>query len=137
MQPIANEWSIAMARFPNNDIISLVGEAPRFDLAESVGPDLQLAELLQEAPADWADFGLGYGTADGGAPLRRAIADAHGVEPDDVVVTVGGMHALFLLAFTLCDRGDEAVVAAPLFPLARHALMAVGAEIRTLPLAFD
>jgi aspartate/methionine/tyrosine aminotransferase len=126
-----------MARFPHNDIVSLVGETPRFDLAESVGPDLQLAELLRGAPADWADFGLGYGTAAGGAPLRQAIAEVHRVGADDVVVTVGGMHALFLIAFTLCDRGDEAVVAAPLFPLARHALMAVGAEIRTLPLAFD
>ena len=126
-----------MARFPNNDIVSLVGETPRYDLAESVGPDLQLAELLRELPAGWADFGLGYGTAAGSAPLRQAIAAAHGVSADDVVVTVGGMHALFLLAFSLCDRGDEAVVASPLFPLARNALAAVGAEIRTLPFSFD
>jgi len=35
-----------MTRFPGNDIISLVGEAPRYDLGESVGPDLRLAELL-------------------------------------------------------------------------------------------
>ncbi len=35
-----------MMRFPKNDIISLVGEAPRYDLGESVGPDLRLAELL-------------------------------------------------------------------------------------------
>lgn len=126
-----------MARFPSNDIVSLVGETPRFDLAESVGPDLRLAELLRHAPDGWAEIGLGYGTPAGGAPLRQAIAEAHGVGADDVVVTVGGMHALFLAAFTLCDRGDEAIVASPLFPLARNALSAVGAEIRTLPFAFD
>lgn len=126
-----------MAIFPSNDIVSLTGAAPRFDLAESVGPDLVLAELLREAPAGWAEFGLGYGSAAGSPSLREAIAGMHGVDADDVLVTVGGMHALFLLAFTLCDRGDEAVVASPLFPLARNALVAVGAEIRPLPFDFD
>jgi len=43
-----------------------------------------------------------------GPGLRQAIAQSHGVGPDDVVVTVGGMHALFLIAFILCDPGDEA-----------------------------
>jgi len=54
-----------------------------------------------------------------------------------VVVTVGGMHALFLLAFTLCERGDEAVVAGPVFPLARNVLTAVGATTHTLRFSFD
>src|SRR5262252_3680161 len=36
----------AMPQFVKNDIISLVSAAPRHDLAESVGPDLQLGELL-------------------------------------------------------------------------------------------
>ena len=35
-----------LTRFPKNDIISLVGETPRYELGESVGPDLRLAELL-------------------------------------------------------------------------------------------
>lgn len=126
-----------MDRFPSNDIVSLVGTTPRYDLAESVGPDLTLAELLPHLPPGWDTLPLGYGTAAGGLPLREAIARAHGVSADEVVVTVGGMHALFLLAFVLCDRGDEAVAASPLFPLARNALAAVGAETRTLRLRFD
>ena len=126
-----------MRRFPANDIISLVGAAPRHDLGESVGPDLRLAELLDGSQPDVGDMRLGYGTAEGDPRLRQAIADLHGVGPDDVVTTVGGMHALFLLAFILCDRGDEAVTTAPLFPLARNALEVVGAQVRTLPLCFD
>jgi hypothetical protein len=47
------------------------------------------------------------------------------------------MQALFLLAFTLCGPGTEAVAATPLFPLARHALEAVGTEVRPLALTFD
>jgi len=47
------------------------------------------------------------------------------------------MHALFLVAFVVCDPGDEAVTVSPMFPLARNALQAVGATIRTVPLSFD
>jgi len=47
------------------------------------------------------------------------------------------MHALFLIAFVLCDRGDEAVTVSPMFPLARNTLEAVGAKIRTVSLRFD
>ena len=35
-----------MARFPKNDIMSLVGDAVRYDLAESVGPDIVLGDLF-------------------------------------------------------------------------------------------
>lgn len=127
-----------MERFPANDIMSLVEGAPRYDLAESVGPDLRLADLLDgPAQAALGEMPLCYRTAEGDPRLRKMIADLNAVGPGDVVVTVGGMHALFLIAFILCDRGDEAVIAAPLFPLARNALDAVGADVRTVMLSFD
>ena len=104
-----------MPQFVKNDIISLVSAAPRHDLAESVGPDLQLGELLG-ADGAWEETGLGYATAAGAPALRAAIADLHGVDADDVVVTVGGIHALFLLGYILCGRGEEAVITTPVFP---------------------
>ena len=36
-----------MRQFARNDIISLVGSPPRYDLAESVGPDLHFGDLLE------------------------------------------------------------------------------------------
>ena len=127
-----------MARFPKNDIISLIGEMPRYDLAGSVGPDLRLGDVLDpSAQPSFGNMALGYGTAQGDPRLRTLIADAHGVSADDVLVTVGGMHALFLIAFVLCDRGDEAVTVSPMFPLARNTLDGVGAKIRTVALSFD
>ena len=130
-----------MARFPYNDILSLTSETPRYDLAESIGPDLVLRELLGAAESDdsggLGGLALGYGTAQGDPRLRALIAEGHGVDADDVVITVGGMHALFLLAFILCGRGDEAVTTSPQFPLGRNVLQSVGATLRTLPLAFD
>ena len=126
-----------MTRFPPNDIISLVSTTPRYDLAESVGPDIRLGELLEPAQrAHLLDLPLGYGTPAGDPRLRQLIADLHEVGPDDVVITVGGMHALFLLAFVLCDRGDEVVTTAPVFPLARNTLQAVGARVHDLPVTF-
>jgi aspartate/methionine/tyrosine aminotransferase len=123
-----------MTRFVHNDIISLTGRAPRFDLAESVGPDLGLGELLGPDTAD--ELRLGYATAAGDPALRAAIAAQHGVEADDVVVTIGGMHALFLTGYILCGRGEDAVIATPVFPPARDTLLTVGATLRQLPLEF-
>ena len=127
-----------MATFPKNDIISLTGETVRYDLAESVGPDIRLGDLLAAAgDADLGDLMLGYRTAEGDARLREIVAAQHGVTADDVVITVGGMQALFLIAFILCDPGDEAVTTAPLFPLARNVLEAVRADVKTLRLGFE
>jgi aspartate/methionine/tyrosine aminotransferase len=127
-----------MRTFPKNEIVSLIGETPRYDLGESVGPDIHLSDLLDASGRPgFGDMALGYGTTAGDPRLRQAIADSHGVGSDDVVVTVGGMHALFLIAFTLCEAGDEAVTTSPMFPLARNALDAVGADVRTVPLSFD
>jgi len=129
-------------RFPENEIISLVESAagaPRYDLGESVGPDLRLSALLQvPGPARLDELSLGYGTAAGDVRLRQALAEAHGVAADDVVLTVGGMHALFLVAFIVCGEGDEAVTTSPAFPLARSALeVVVGRNLRTVATSFD
>ncbi|MES2939076.1 MAG: pyridoxal phosphate-dependent aminotransferase [Pseudomonadota bacterium] len=127
-----------MPRFPDNEIISLIGAAPRHELGESVGPDLRLGELFDDGDFHaLADLPLAYGTAPGDARLRAAIAARHGVDADEVLTTVGGIHALFLLAFVLCEPGDEAVIPAPLFPPARDTLAACGARVHTPALRFD
>ena len=127
-----------MARFSRNDILSLTSETPRYDLAESIGPDLHVRDLLDASDGDGlGHIALSYGTAQGEPRLRGLLAERHGATADDVVITVGGMHALFLLAFILCDRGGEAVTTTPQFPLARNALEAAGATLRVLPLSFD
>jgi aspartate/methionine/tyrosine aminotransferase len=124
-----------MTKFAPNEIMSLVGAAPRYDLAESYGPDLQLGDLIDAGSL--SKLVLGYGTPGGSPALRQAIGEMVGAGPDDVVVTVGGMQALFLAGFVLLGPGDEAVTTSPLFPQARNVLEAVGATIRTVPLSFE
>lgn len=123
-----------MATFPPNDIIDLTAEAPRYDLAESYGPGLRLADLLTP---ELNELLLGYGTAAGGERLRAVLAERHGVEPDQVLVTVGGMHAIFLLAYLLVEGGGQVVTTAPLFPNTRNCFESVGADIRVVSLTFD
>jgi len=104
-----------VARFPKNDIMTLTSETPRYDLAESIGPDLPLADLLDASADDGlGELALSYGTAQGNPDLRALIAERHGVSPDDVVVTM-----------------------TPSFPVARNALDVVGANVRELTLTFD
>lgn len=126
-----------MDRFVRNDIVSLVGVAPRHDLAESVGPDLRLGELLDVESEPLRELALGYPTTAGDPALRAEIAAQHGVMRDDVVVTIGGAHALFLAAYILCGRGEDAIVATPAFPPTLDALISVGANHKTLRLSFD
>jgi aspartate/methionine/tyrosine aminotransferase len=125
-------------RFPHNDIISLTSQSVRYDLAESLGPDLRLDRLLAAGLGDeLAQLRLGYGPTEGDAALRRLIAARHGVDADDVITTAGSMQALFLLSFILSDPGAEAVIGRPAFPNARNVLAATGLRVVDLPLRFD
>ncbi|MBV8637614.1 MAG: pyridoxal phosphate-dependent aminotransferase [Candidatus Eremiobacteraeota bacterium] len=126
-----------MSRFTPNGIISLVGETPRFDLGGSYGPNLRVDEVLGEVAGALRDVVLGYGSAQGDRELREAIAAMNDARADDVVVTIGGVHALFLTAFTLCAPGDDVVLTTPVFPPARSTLEAIGATIREVRLAFE
>ncbi|NCD23847.1 MAG: aminotransferase class I/II-fold pyridoxal phosphate-dependent enzyme, partial [Spartobacteria bacterium] len=61
--------------------------------------------------------------------LRRAIAEANGLSPDEVLVTNGLAQAIVLLAFAFCDRGSRALVASPAFGEYEAASRLAGAEV--------
>jgi aspartate/methionine/tyrosine aminotransferase len=125
-------------RFPHNDIISLTSEPVRYDLAESLGPDLRLGSLIDASFRDELDdLALAYGSAPGNAVLRRLIGDRHGVGEDCVITTVGSMQALFLIAFILSEPGADVVIGRPVFPNARSILEAVRSNVIELPMPFD
>jgi aspartate/methionine/tyrosine aminotransferase len=127
-----------MIRSQEASLLSFLRDAPRFDLAGNVGPDLRVRDLLNTAGLVFlGEIALGYGTAEGETKLRKAIADCHGASPDEVVVTVGSAHALFLTASVVCGRGDQVVTTSIGSPLAYNALEAAGAEVSCVLPSFD
>lgn len=84
---------------------------------------------------------VGYDTV-GHPALRRAIAERYTrrglpTTPDEIMVTLGAQHAIFLIARTLLRRGDRSLIESPSYPGAREALAAAGALIAELPIGLE
>ena len=80
------------------DTISFARGAPSLDIVDVEG----LKDAAARAFANDPGGTTAYGTAIGYAPLRAWIAEQHGVEPANVVVTNGSMQAD---AFLFDDAG--------------------------------
>ncbi len=109
------------------------------NLAESSIADANLDDL----DVDLRGLLLRYGDHRGLPALRELVA-ADGDRPpasgavalgaDDVLVTVGAAGALFLVATTLLERGDEIVVVRPNYATNLETPRAIGADVRVLDL---
>jgi aspartate/methionine/tyrosine aminotransferase len=124
-----------MTVFPTSVMTALVDAPVRYDLAESTCPPVRVDDLVD--PAALADIALGYGTSRGDADLRNLIAADTGVGADRVLLTIGGMHAMFLLVQTVCGPGDRMLLPSPYFPPARTIPEALGVPVDVVPLSFD
>ena len=69
--------------------------------------------------------------------LRRALAERHGVGPDEVVIGNGSCELILLAGQALLDPGTTVVHADPSFALYPHLAAAAGAEGIAVPLADD
>jgi hypothetical protein len=122
-----------MTTFAPSIMAGLIDEPVRFDLGESTGPALRLGEILDASTL--ASLHLGYGTSRGDADLRSVIADRAGVGPEDVLVTVGAIEAMFLVAQDVAP--GPVVIASPCFAPAREVPTGLGSPVRAVPLSFD
>lgn len=116
--------------------------------ADGRGLDLQqaspaawpgLAGVIAEVAAEAASLvgRPGYDIL-GSTALRTAIADrytARGIptNPDQILVTNGGQHAIHLVTAALLQRGDTALLETPTYPHAADAVRATGARLTGLP----
>jgi len=104
----------------------------RFNLATSGVGAFPLAELGPLPPLEInGDNSYGY------APLKRAIADHCGVDPDCVVTAPGTSGANYLAFATLLEAGDEVLIEHPAYGLLVDALESVGAVIQRFERTHD
>ena len=91
--------------------ISFARGAPSLDIVDVEG----LREAAQLAFDSDPGGTVAYGTSVGYVPLREWIAEQHGVEVDQVLVTNGSMQADAFLFQLLVNPGDPVVVESPTY----------------------
>jgi DNA-binding transcriptional MocR family regulator len=115
------------------DTISFARGAPSLDIVDVDG----LREAAAAAFAADPGGTTAYGTAVGYVPLREWIAEQHGVEVDQVLVTNGSMQADAFLFETLVAPGDAVIVESPTYDRTLLNLRGRGADIRMIELETD
>jgi DNA-binding transcriptional MocR family regulator len=76
-----------------------------------------------------------YGPGGGYGPLRQHLAERHGVEPSQVLLTSGSLQGFVFLAEQLVEPGTRVLVEAPTYDRPLKILSRLGAEI--VPLEMD
>ena len=115
------------------DTISFARGAPSLDIVDVAGLKAAAAAAFDTDPGG----ATGYGTSIGYVPLRRWIAERHGVPEDHVLVTNGSMQADAFLFDHLVGEGDAVVVERPTYDRTLLGLRSRGADVRMVALEPD
>jgi 2-aminoadipate transaminase len=115
------------------DTISFARGAPSLDIVDVEG----LKDAAARAFANDPGGATAYGTAIGYAPLRAWIAEQHGVEPANVVVTNGSMQADAFLFDEFVEPSDTVIVERPTYDRTLLALRQRLADIQMIELEPD
>jgi DNA-binding transcriptional MocR family regulator len=115
------------------DVISFARGAPSLDIVDVDGLKAAATRAFDRDPAGTT----AYGTAVGYGPLREWIANKHGVDTSQVIVTNGSMQADAFLFETLVKAGDPVVVEKPTYDRTLLNLRGRGADVRMVSLDTD
>ncbi|MGH3730860.1 MAG: PLP-dependent aminotransferase family protein [Micromonosporaceae bacterium] len=114
-------------------MISFARGAPSLDIVDIEGLKAAAVRAFEADPAGIT----AYGTSVGYPPLRKWIADKHGVAPEQVIVTNGSLQADALLFEHLVKPGDAVVVEKPTYDRTLLNLRNLGADVHQVTLAED
>jgi histidinol-phosphate aminotransferase len=117
------------------EVLARFGIASAVKLASNESPFPPLPEVIEVIAAGATGLNR-YPDAPARA-LRRALAERHGVGPEDVVVGNGSCELILLAGQALLDPGTTVVHAEPSFSLYPHLAAAAGARSVPVPLADD
>jgi DNA-binding transcriptional MocR family regulator len=115
------------------DTISFARGAPSLDIVDVDGLRDAATRAFTNDPAG----ATAYGTSIGYVPLRRWIAEQHGVDEAQVLVTNGSMQADAFLFATVVTAGDAVVVEKPTYDRTLLNLRSLGADVRMVNLETD
>lgn len=108
----------------------------RNNLAESSYTDALFREV--DTAAGLGGLVLAYGSHQGHEGLRELIVkDSAVLTGDDVLLTIGAAGALFIIATSLLEKGDEMVVVRPNYATNIETPRAIGATIKYIDLHFE
>jgi aspartate aminotransferase len=126
------------------EIMELAWEDPEVIHLEVGEPDFPTPEHVVEAAHEAARSGLTRYAPNAGLPeLREALADkvtrrnGYEASPDQVVVTQGGIQALYLVLLALLEPGDEVLLPDPAWPNFRMIAHLLGARVLPYPLVSE
>jgi 2-aminoadipate transaminase len=106
-------------------LISFARGAPSLDIVDVEGLKAAAARAFDADPAGMT----AYGTSVGYVPLRKWIADRHGVAPEQVIVTNGSLQADAFLFNHLVAAGDDVVVEKPTYDRTLLNLQNLGGKV--------
>ncbi len=114
-------------------LISFARGAPSLDIIDVAGLKAAANRAFDIDPVAVT----GYGPAAGYGPLREWIANRHGVDVEQVLITNGSLQADAFLFEHLVKPGDEVVVERPTYDRTLLNLKNMGAKIHQVPLDSD
>ncbi|GAB4082591.1 PLP-dependent aminotransferase family protein [Modestobacter muralis] len=118
---------------PATTMISFARGAPSTDIVDVEGLKQAAVAAFDNDPAGVT----GYGTAVGYVPLRKWIADKHGVPVDHVLVTNGSMQADAFLFDELATSGAAVITERPTYDRTLLGLRSRGADVHLVTLEED
>ncbi|HTX46274.1 MAG TPA: PLP-dependent aminotransferase family protein [Solirubrobacteraceae bacterium] len=113
--------------------ISFARGAPSLDIVDVEGLKAAAQRAFTSDPAGTT----AYGTSVGYVPLRKWIAEQHGVATERVLVTNGSMQADAFLFDALVKDGDTVIVERPTYDRTLLSLRNRGADVRMVELEHD
>jgi alanine-synthesizing transaminase len=126
----------ARARRDGEDIIDLGMGNPDIPTPDAV------VEKLKEAVDNPRNHR--YSASKGIPKLRRAICDLYerawdvDIDPEtEAVATIGAKEGLAHLSWVLLEPGDSVLVPEPTYPIHTYSMILSGANVTTVPLAFE
>ena len=114
-------------------LISFARGAPSLDIIDVEGLKAAATRAFDADPAGVT----AYGTSVGYVPLRKWIAEKHGVSADQVIVTNGSLQADAFLFNHLVQAGDDVVVEKPTYDRTLLSLQNLGAKVHQVTLEAD